>query len=65
MRGVMLDDPLRAVQALPSATATDDFYSEFAVRGGTFRHVSLTVDGISARHLMHTVNDVVDADRSP
>src|SRR5262245_9410021 len=26
LRGVMLDDPLRAVQALPAATSTDDFY---------------------------------------
>ncbi|PYR70402.1 MAG: hypothetical protein DMF88_02980, partial [Acidobacteria bacterium] len=60
LRGVMLDDPLRAVQMLPSTTATDDFYSEFAVRGSAFRHVNLTVDGISARYLMHTVNDVVD-----
>jgi hypothetical protein len=33
LRGAVLDDPLRAIQALPSATATDDFYSEFAVRG--------------------------------
>jgi hypothetical protein len=60
LRGVMLDDPLRAVQALPAATATDDFYSEFAVRGDSFRHVNLTVDGIGARFLMHTVNDVSD-----
>lgn len=60
LRGVMLDDPLRAVQALPSATATDDFYSEFAVRGSSFRHVGLTIDGISSHFLTHTVNDVVD-----
>jgi hypothetical protein len=60
LRGVMLDDPLRAVQALPAATATDDFYSEFAVRGDSFRHVNLTVDGIASRSLLHTVNDVTD-----
>ena len=60
LRGVMLDDPLRAVQALPAATATDDFYSEFAVRGSTFRHVGLTVDGIPTRYLMHTVHGVTD-----
>ncbi len=60
LRGVTLDDPLRAVQALPAATATDDFYSEFAVRGDSFRHVGLTVDGIASRFLMHTVNDVAD-----
>jgi hypothetical protein len=60
LRGVMLDDPLRAVQALPAATATDDFYSEFAVRGSSFRHVGLTVDGIPTRYLMHTVHGVTD-----
>ena len=60
LRGVMLDDPLRAIQALPSATATDDFYSEFAVRGNSFRHINLTVDGIASKYLMHTVNDIVD-----
>ena len=60
LRGVMLDDPLRAMQTLPSVTATDDFYSEFAVRGSTFRHVGLTVDGIPSRYLMHTVHGVTD-----
>jgi hypothetical protein len=56
----MLDDPLRAVQARPAATATDDFYSEFAVRGNSFRHVGLTVDGMPTRYLMHTVHGVTD-----
>jgi hypothetical protein len=60
LRGVMLDDPLRAVQALPGATATDDFYSEFAVRGSPFRHIGLSVDGIPTRYLMHTVHGVID-----
>ena len=46
LRGAVLDDPLRAVQSLPSATATDDFYSEFAVRGNPFRYVGLVVDGV-------------------
>ena len=60
LRGVMLDDPLRAMHALPAATSTDDFYSEFAVRGSTFRHVGLSVDGMPARYLMHTVHGVTD-----
>jgi hypothetical protein len=60
LRGVMLDDPLRAIQALPSATATDDFYSEFAVRGNSWRHVGLAVDGMPTRYLMHTVHGVID-----
>ena len=60
LRGAVLDDPLRAVQSLPSATATDDFYSEFAVRGNPFRYVGLVVDGVSTRYLMHTVNGITD-----
>jgi hypothetical protein len=60
LRGAILDDPLRAVQSLPAVSATDDFYSEFAVRGSSFRHVGLTVDGISSKYLMHTINDIVD-----
>jgi hypothetical protein len=60
LRGAVLDDPLRAVQSLPSATATDDFYSEFAVRGNPFRYVGLVVDGVPSRYLMHAVNGISD-----
>lgn len=60
LRGVTLDDPLRALHALPSTAATDDFYSEFAVRGSPFRHVGLSVDGIPSRYLMHSVHGVSD-----
>ena len=60
LRGLLLDDPLRAVHALPSATATDDFYSEFAVRGSAFRHIGLTIDDIPTRYLMHTIQGATD-----
>lgn len=60
LRGVMLDDPLRAVQALPSATSTDDFYSEFSVRGTTFRQIGLAIDGIPAPYLIHSIHAVTD-----
>jgi CarboxypepD_reg-like domain len=60
LRGAVLDDPLRAIQSLPSATATDDFYSEFAVRGNPFRYVGLVVDGVPTRYLMHSVNGISD-----
>jgi hypothetical protein len=60
LRGAVLDDPLRAVQSLPSATATDDFYSEFAVRGNPFRYIGLVVDGVQSRYLMHAVNGITD-----
>jgi hypothetical protein len=60
LRGVMLDDPLRAVQALPAATSTDDFYSEFAVRGNGFRHVGLIIDGIPSPYLIHSIHAATD-----
>ena len=60
LRGAILDDPLRAMQALPSVTATDDFYSEFAVRGNPFRYVGLIIDGVPTRYLMHSVNGITD-----
>ena len=60
LRGAVLDDPLRAMQSLPSATATDDFYSEFAVRGNPFRYVGLVVDGVPSRYLLHSVNGITD-----
>src|SRR6185436_7459691 len=60
LRGAILDDPLRAIQALPSATATDDFYAEFAVRGNPFHYVGMVVDGMPTRYLMHAVNGISD-----
>jgi hypothetical protein len=60
LRGAVLDDPLRALQSLPAATATDDFYSEFAVRGNPFHYVGMVVDGVPTRYLMHAVNGITD-----
>src|SRR6185503_12281758 len=60
LRGAVLDDPLRALQSLPSATATDDFYSEFSVRGSAPRSNGLVVDGVPTRHLFHALNGVTD-----
>jgi hypothetical protein len=60
LRGAVLDDPLRAMQSLPAATSTDDFYSEFAVRGNPFRYVGMVVDGVPTRYLLHAVNGISD-----
>jgi hypothetical protein len=60
LRGATLDDPFRALNAVPSAGSTDDFYSEFAVRGSPFRQVGLAVDGIPSRYLMHAVYGTTD-----
>jgi hypothetical protein len=60
VRGVLADDPFRAVQALPGVVTGDDFRSEFSVRGGTFRSLGVLVDGFPAPLLVHTVRGVQD-----
>lgn len=54
--GSLADDPVRAVHALPRVTPTDEFRSDFAVRGSAFRHVDLVVDGVSTQWLQHTAH---------
>lgn len=60
LRGVLADDPLRAVQALPGVATGDDLRSEFSVRGSDFAHMNLTVDGFSTPYLLHTVRAIED-----
>jgi hypothetical protein len=60
LRGVLADDPLRAVQVLPSVATGDDLRSEFTVRGSDFRHITFTVDGFATPYLLHTVRGVED-----
>jgi hypothetical protein len=64
LRGVLADDPLRAVQVLPGVAAGDDLRSEFSVRGSSFSHMHLTVDGFSTPYLLHAVRAVEDATSS-
>ena len=52
---LLLGDPVRAVQFLPSATANDDFRSEFAVRGAGFDRVGVYVDGARTDNFVHTL----------
>jgi TonB dependent receptor len=47
------DDPLRVVQALPGVSGTDDFRSEYSVRGSSYRHAAMAVDGVLAPWLQH------------
>jgi hypothetical protein len=49
LRGVLADDPFRAVHALPGVAAGDDFRSEFSVRGSDSRHIGMSMDGVSTR----------------
>ncbi len=60
LRGLVLDDPVRAMHVLPGVAATDDLYSDFAVRGSDFGRIGLAVDGIPSRFLSHTVQGVDD-----
>jgi len=60
LRGVLADDPLRAVQVLPGVTTGDDLRSEFSVRGSGFNRMNMTVDGFSTPYLLHTVRAVED-----
>ena len=60
LRGVLADDPLRAVQVLPGVATGDDLRSEFTVRGSDFHHLTFTVDGFATPYLLHTVRGVED-----
>ena len=64
LRGVLADDPLRAVQVLPGVAAADDLRSEFSVRGSPFTHLNLTVEGFSTPYLLHTVRAIEDQSSS-
>jgi len=56
LRGLVADDPLRAIQAMPGVTATDDFSAEFSARGSGPRNTAVLLDGIQASAvLLHTV----------
>ena len=60
LRGVLADDPLRAVQVLPGVATGDDLRSEFTVRGSDFRHITFTVDGFATPYLLHALRGVED-----
>jgi CarboxypepD_reg-like domain len=64
LRGVLADDPLRAVQSLSGAATGDDLRSEFSIRGTDFSHLDFTVDGFSTPFLLHTVRAVEDHSNS-
>jgi hypothetical protein len=60
LRGLVLDDPVRAMQVLPGVAATDDLYADFSVRGASFGRIGLAIDGVPSRFLSHTVQGVED-----
>lgn len=60
LRGVMADDPFRAVQVLPGVATGDDFRAEFAVRAHGPEHIGIAIDGIDSPLLFHTVRGIED-----
>jgi hypothetical protein len=64
LRGVLADDPLRAVQILPGVATGDDLRSEFSVRGSGFSHMHMTIDGFTTPYLLHSVRAIEDASSS-
>ena len=62
MGAVLTDDPLRTIRALPRVAATDDFRTDFSVRGSPYRHLGLVVDGVATPWLRHMAYGRGDAD---
>jgi hypothetical protein len=58
LRGVITDDPVRAVQILPGVSAPDDFHSVFSVRGSPFRNMGFVLDGVPSPFLLHSTREV-------
>ena len=55
LSSALVNDPIRAAQALPGVAANDDYRSEFAVRGAGFDRIGLYLDGILTENFVHTV----------
>jgi hypothetical protein len=60
LRGLITNDPLRAIQVLPGVANGDDFKSEFTVRASPIDHMPFSFEGIDTPLLVHTVQRVVD-----
>ncbi len=60
LRGLIADDPFRAMQTLPGVATGDDFRAEFAVRGHGPEHVGMSLDGVDTPLLFHSVRGIED-----
>jgi hypothetical protein len=60
LRGVITNDPMRAIHVLPGVATGDDLRSEFSVRGLPVRNMNFTFEGIATPLLVHTVQGVQD-----
>ena len=52
---VLMDDPMRAVHALPGVSATNDYQSQFTLRGTSVDRIGLYVDGVLLHSPYHEV----------
>ena len=50
---VIVDDPLRSIQALPGVTSDRDFDARFSLRGAGFSRIGLYMDGILLHDPLH------------
>lgn len=55
LAGVLMSDPLRAVQALPGVASSNDFSAQFSVRGAGFDRVGIYLDGILLHSPQHAL----------
>ncbi len=55
LAGVLADDPLRAVQALPGVSSNDDFDSRFSLRGAGYERIGLYLDDVLLHVPFHTL----------
>lgn len=60
LRGLVTNDPLRAIQVLPGVATGDDLRSDFTVRGSAIDRMIFTFEGVSTPLLVHTVQRVFD-----
>ena len=60
LRGVITNDPMRAIHVLPGVATGDDLRSEFSVRGLPVRNMNFTFEGVATPLLVHTVQGVQD-----
>ena len=61
LRGLVTNDPLRAIQVMPGVATGDDLRSEFTVRGHNVEHMQFSFEGISTPLLLHTVQRLFDS----
>ncbi len=59
LAGLVGDDPLRAIQALPGVASNNDFVSQFSLRGSGFDRAGILFDGILLHSPYHAVQTQV------